>query len=378
MPSQRSSKFQEIGSRYGFQAATADGKLAPYAPSLSENSPFLGRDTKVFELTASEKHKENKQQNALLGQVMSRRAHLRREHMRRKAERETVENYVQTPYAKSKGLSYGSNVVNGRMEKIHAGYQRAEKIGAMEGLSRLERLMRFHQIKICDLFDHVDTDGNGCVDREELKVVLKQVGMPNMNPAEFERLFNYLDDSGDGIIRLDELESAVREFRQFKWQGKAAEKHIKTLGEMKQAGAAPDLKKYTHGDTRGHAGMGAVLGEGFRKMDEVGSTTIPLLGQQLMTMQLDRSEEVRAKWEDEQKHPLSVFEIQAAKAMNDVSRQENQLKGQAYDAKKRRRDEIRAKLHEKRNARVALEKSLWKNKTNGTVIPGKLATTHAN
>lgn len=134
------------------------------------------------------------------------RSHLQRELLRRKAERETVENYIQTPFHKTKGTSHGCNVIEERIEHLRARVAHAERLGAVAAIRILEHFMRQHQIRVHDLFALVDTDGSGAIDREELRVILEKTSNLDLEPHDIEALFQFLDTSGDGNIEAQELE----------------------------------------------------------------------------------------------------------------------------------------------------------------------------
>ena len=61
---------------------------------------------------------------------------------RRKAERETVENYIQTPYRRECGLTYGIDAFRQKAVDLEVQMREAEEAGAFRVIARLERYMR--------------------------------------------------------------------------------------------------------------------------------------------------------------------------------------------------------------------------------------------
>jgi hypothetical protein len=105
--------------RTHYNVLTRPHKFVGGQSPLSDNSPYLADDpitAKLFE----KKDKEKQQyEEARRIQVINRKADRMREMSRRICERETVENYVQTPYLVSKGgeMTCGINVYDGESER---------------------------------------------------------------------------------------------------------------------------------------------------------------------------------------------------------------------------------------------------------------------
>jgi len=62
---------------------------------------------------------------------------------------------------------------------------------------------------LSQLFQKMDKNGNGSLDRHEIQWVLRQLGM-KMNVAEFERIFKFFDKNGDGVVSYHEFVISVR------------------------------------------------------------------------------------------------------------------------------------------------------------------------
>ena len=65
-----------------------------------------------------------------------------------------------------------------------------------------------------------DESGDGYIECAELQHACQRVNMP-CTPEDAQRLFDFLDTSGDGLIGPDELENAIRMYRRFHWENKA-------------------------------------------------------------------------------------------------------------------------------------------------------------
>ena len=121
--------------------------------------------------------------------TLASRNHRLRELHRRRAERETVENYLQSPYSVSQGIpAVGVNVAEDRMAHLRERYQRAQRFGAVEALGKFEAHMRQNQLRVSDLFAVVDVDGSGVIDRAELLAACQAVKL-NLSTHHLEALF---------------------------------------------------------------------------------------------------------------------------------------------------------------------------------------------
>lgn len=104
----------------------------------------------------------------------------------------------------------------GRVDDLRATFTKAEKFGAVDAVSRLERFMRQARLRVTDLFALVDHDASGTVDRAELRAALSALRL-DLSDDGFEALFRYLDAGGNGTIEATELEEAIRQHRRFLW-----------------------------------------------------------------------------------------------------------------------------------------------------------------
>lgn len=208
---QRPSKYVEIGGRAGFMPQK--DTLPAYHPLISVNSPYLPEEDALTAALVSRKNRlAHRNDNRRLRQLKKERERRMFALGMRKAERETLENYVQTPYIKGRVLDHGSDVHTTKVEHLQARMARAEECGAVEAMAKLEAFLRRNRLRVSELFEFVDADTSGGIDCAEFAAALDAVNM-HLTPAEARNLFEYLDRSGDGVIQPMELEAAVRVFR---------------------------------------------------------------------------------------------------------------------------------------------------------------------
>jgi hypothetical protein len=109
-----------IRPRKHFEVATRPKKNIAGEFPLSENSLFLETDDPQTAALFLQKHGEAMHRDDAKRRLHSSlRLGRQRELTRRIAERETVENYIQTPFMKAKGpdgMHFGINVFDGRMQ----------------------------------------------------------------------------------------------------------------------------------------------------------------------------------------------------------------------------------------------------------------------
>ena len=68
-------------------------------------------------------------------------------------------------------------------------------------------LRRFKGRKVDQIFNMVDTDGSGRIDRLELKVLLRKLGLFHMFPGKvIDAIFDAIDLDKNGTIERDEFE----------------------------------------------------------------------------------------------------------------------------------------------------------------------------
>ena len=293
----RPDKFTETGYRWGFSRArpgTVDATtgarlpgLAAYKPTLSDHHPRLPtHDPKSHGLIAGNISREEAAEAERRAGHAAERTRRLREHLRRKAERETIENYVQNPYVRDRGLRQGVDVFDAKIRFLWARMEHAKEQGAIDFLGRLQKFMRQHQLRAIDLFDLVDESGDGCIDQEELMRACAKVHMP-CNAKDAQKLFEFLDTSGDGLIGPDELESAIRMYRRFKWENVAIQQHFASMTRAKYTRdiAEAHLKYAGKRDQRASASLQKVVMPGRLEDGVPRAASLPLVGQQLMGMQ---------------------------------------------------------------------------------------------
>ena len=60
--------------------------------------------------------------------------------------------------------------------------------------------------EVSAIFKRVDTDGDGTIDLDELRVYVSRRGFP---AAQADRAFDALDDNGDGVLSLEEWRAGL-------------------------------------------------------------------------------------------------------------------------------------------------------------------------
>jgi hypothetical protein len=86
-----------------------------------------------------------------------------------------------------------------RLETVQAAIRKfTKKIDGRDGLSDLS-----------NIFDEIDTDGNGTLDPEEFRAGLDKYGM-DMSDTEVSDLYRLLDANGDGVLTLEEFSSITK------------------------------------------------------------------------------------------------------------------------------------------------------------------------
>ena len=88
---------------------------------------------------------------------------------------------------------------------MRAGFTSAQMFGAVAAVDRLEKFMRHKCLRVSDLFAFVDHDCSGEIDRKELREAFHFLRL-DFSDEDFEALFRYLDESGNGTIEAAELE----------------------------------------------------------------------------------------------------------------------------------------------------------------------------
>ena len=85
------------------------------------------------------------------------------------------------------------------------------KLSTQSGKSVPEQLfviLNAHQVKLIDLFREWDDDGNGALDKKELRQAVAALGY-DASPVDVDALFHSLDEDGSGFIEFHELKAAL-------------------------------------------------------------------------------------------------------------------------------------------------------------------------
>ena len=66
------------------------------------------------------------------------------------------------------------------------------------------------QVRVIDLFQEWDEDGDGHVDRKEFRQAMSALGLDALPRKEVDALFDSFDKDGGGSIDYNELNTALR------------------------------------------------------------------------------------------------------------------------------------------------------------------------
>ena len=93
--------------------------------------------------------------------------------------------------------------------------RRAEAAHVIVVIDKFNRLMQKRGLRIRDLFSKsgFDKSGDGSLDSKELCAALAELEIP-MSKAEITKMIRFIDDSGNGELEAEELESTVRSIKQ--------------------------------------------------------------------------------------------------------------------------------------------------------------------
>jgi len=76
---------------------------------------------------------------------------------------------------------------------------------------QLASFLAMNNIKVIELFREWDEDGNGMLDKAELRRAVKTLGY-QADPKDCDALFDTIDESGDGHVDFDEMKRALNSF----------------------------------------------------------------------------------------------------------------------------------------------------------------------
>jgi len=334
---------------------------------LSDNSPFIGDDLLTSTLFAKKEKERQSKENSKRQHLINQKKVQLRELSRRICERETVENYIQTPYSVSKGseMEFGINVYDDRITDLRKHYTKAEKFGAVEAIGKLETSMRQNCLRVTDLFALVDHDRSGTIDREELQTALKAYKV-NLDEVHFAALFRYLDSSGDGKINETELEGAIREHRRFNHSKKMIESHERKMEKRSQqssssSSSSPSSHSMIKDDDERMSSSYRRLLSSKQSINTSSNTShgggsnwassVPMIGQLLILSQAS----IHQSQQPTNVAPMTVWEQQASKAMKASEADQSRQQAKMHQHRESRRADMINKLHERQAARRSLE-----------------------
>jgi len=244
--------------------------------------------------------------------------------------------------------------------------------------------MRQMQLRCVDLFNLVDQSGDGVIDRDELAEALAMVGL-KMNADEIDTLFQFLDTSGDGTIESLELEAAIRAYRRFNWEKSMIEEwpaQREKLGKLRAmnarvAASRPDTAPavaptpscsatMTPMDFRVSPALSKLVMSGRIEDGEedrlTSNTSLPLIGQQLMGMQVANSGVATSASSASNWAPaastMSVYEMQSTAAIERSTDRGRNKANADRERVMRRRLAIRAALKRRQGERVEMERTV--------------------
>ena len=73
----------------------------------------------------------------------------------------------------------------------------------------LRTWMATNSMNVKTLFGRFDTNGDGRIDSEELKSGLLSLNLADLPPSQVEKLVNAIDEDGDSLVDLDELQTII-------------------------------------------------------------------------------------------------------------------------------------------------------------------------
>ena len=110
--------------------------------------------------------------------------------------------------------------------------------GSMHSGTSLQQLCAFlamNNVKLFELFREWDSDGNGSLDKKELKKALSTLGY-HASKEDIDALFEMIDDSGDGQIDFSEWKRALNSFLKGETPSKRGDADAATAPRSKKTG----------------------------------------------------------------------------------------------------------------------------------------------
>jgi len=127
---------------------------------------------------------------------------------------------------------------------------RLEATSELSVQEQLHDALKTHNVKLIDLFREWDDDGNGALDKKELRQAVAALGFEAPR-KEIDALFDSIDDDSSGWIEYEELKDALRE----KNAKRATKEHAKKTALAGKAAAAEEGDVAGKGEEDFEAGM---------------------------------------------------------------------------------------------------------------------------
>jgi len=99
---------------------------------------------------------------------------------------------------------------------------------------QLKEILSQHSVRLIDLFREWDDDGNGAIDKKEMRAAVAALGYESPKSA-VDAFFDELDDDGNGMIEFHELKAALSEKGLRESKRKAEQKGKKEAKEKSRA-----------------------------------------------------------------------------------------------------------------------------------------------
>ena len=81
-------------------------------------------------------------------------------------------------------------------------------IGGKSVVAQLREALDEHSVKLIDMFREWDDDGNGAIDKKELRQAVAALGY-EAPKKDVDALFDQIDDNANGWIEFEELKKAL-------------------------------------------------------------------------------------------------------------------------------------------------------------------------
>ena len=136
--------------------------------------------------------------------------------LRRGAGSEGTKANLKRMQSKQRDMSRGAKVTRKNLDSNYVGSRVSAlppmvKLSARSGQSIQEQLatiLKEHQVRLIDLFREWDDDGNGALDKKEMRTAIAALGYDAPKFA-IDAFFDSIDDDGNGWIEFHELKAAL-------------------------------------------------------------------------------------------------------------------------------------------------------------------------